>query len=61
MAILPVIVTVCALGAIVAVFSALSRVDASAANRAPASQCQSVLLAGCQSATAHSTHTVPNR
>jgi hypothetical protein len=60
-AILPVIVTVCALGAIVAVFSALSRVDTSAANQAPASRCHSVLLAGCQSATAHSTHTAPNR
>ncbi len=60
-AILPVIVTVCALGAIVAVFSALSRVDTSAANQAPASQCHSVLLAGCQSVTAHSAHTAPNR
>lgn len=60
-AILPVIVTVCALGAVVAIFSALSRVDTSAPNPVPASQCRSVLLAGCQSATAHTTHTAPNR
>ncbi|HEX4256148.1 MAG TPA: hypothetical protein VH089_13725 [Streptosporangiaceae bacterium] len=60
-AMLPVIVTVCAMGAIVAIFSALSRVDTSAANQVPARQCQSVLLAGCQSATAHTAHTAPNR
>jgi hypothetical protein len=61
LAILPVIATVCAMGAIVAVFSALSRVDTSAANQAPARPCHSVLLTGCQSATAHTAHTAPNR
>jgi hypothetical protein len=63
-AILPVIVTVCALGAIVAIFSALSRVDTSARNPVPASQCHSLLLPGCQSATGHTAHTAhsaPNR
>ena len=56
--ILPVIVMVCALGAVVAIFSALSRVGAPAASPAPASACRSVLLPGCQSAAAH---TVPKR
>jgi hypothetical protein len=60
-AILPLIMTVCALGAIVAIFSALGRVDTSAPNPVPASQCRSVLLPGCQSATAHTAHTAPNR
>lgn len=52
-AILPVIVTVCALGAIVAIFSALGNVGSPATRPAPASPCRSVLLAGCQSAAHH--------
>lgn len=59
-AILPVIMTVCALGAIVAIFSALGRADTSGANPVPASQCRSVLLPDCPSATAHTAHTAPN-
>ena len=56
-AILPVIVAVFALGVMVAVFSALSRVDAGspAGIPAPAASCHSVTLAGCQSAA----HTTP--
>jgi hypothetical protein len=61
LAILPVIVTVCALGAVVAIFSALGHVGPPASNPAPASPCRSVLLPGCQSATAHTAHTVPKR
>jgi hypothetical protein len=61
LAILPVIVTVCALGAVVAIFSALGHVGPPASRPAPASPCRSVLLPGCQSATAHTAHTVPKR
>jgi DUF3040 family protein len=60
-AILPVIVTVCALGAVVAIFSALGHVGPPASNPAPASPCRSVLLPSCQSATAHTAHTAPKR
>ena len=48
-AILPVIATVCALGVVVAIFSALGHVDGGAA-RAPASSCHAVTLTGCHSA-----------
>jgi Protein of unknown function (DUF3040) len=57
LAILPVIVTVCAMGAIVAIFSVLGHVDNSAP--IPANQCRSLLLPDCQSATAHTSHTSP--
>jgi hypothetical protein len=54
-AILPVIVAVLALGMMVAIFSALSRVGSPTGTPAPASSCHSVMLAGCQSAA----HTTP--
>jgi hypothetical protein len=54
-AILPVIVAVLALGVMVAIFSALSRVGSPTGIPAPVGSCHSVMLAGCQSAA----HTTP--
>jgi hypothetical protein len=50
---LPVIVTIFALGAIVAIFSALGHLDSSASSPIPPNACRSVLLPGCQPTTAH--------
>jgi hypothetical protein len=54
LALLPVIVTVCAMGAIVAIFSVLGHVGSGPKTPAPVS-CQSVTLSGCQS-VAHAAH-----
>ena len=58
-AILPVIVTVFAMGAIVAIFSVLGHVDNSAP--IPANQCRSLLLPSCPPVTAHTRPSTPDR